>query len=59
MENAEIAEVFNRIADLLEIKGGDKNPFRIRSYRNAVEIIEGLAVSLKSIIDRGGAGALE
>jgi DNA polymerase (family 10) len=33
MENAEIARVLKRFADLLEIKG--ENQFRIRAYRNA------------------------
>ena len=49
MENREIAKIFHDIADLLDIKGG--NPFRSRSYRNAAHIIEGLAISLKSIVE--------
>lgn len=40
MKNQEIAEIFNDIADLLEIKG--ENPFRIRAYRRAALNIEGL-----------------
>ncbi|HHD10929.1 MAG TPA: DNA polymerase/3'-5' exonuclease PolX [Deltaproteobacteria bacterium] len=50
MENTEIAKIFYEIADLLEIKG--ENPFRVRSYRNAGLIIEGLPVSVKSIVER-------
>ncbi len=50
MENTEIARIFYEIADLLEIKG--ENPFRVRSYRNAGLIIEGLPVSVKSIVER-------
>jgi DNA polymerase (family 10) len=38
MKNQEIAEIFNDIADLLEIKGD--NPFRIRAYRRAALNIE-------------------
>ena len=38
MNNAEIASVFEEIADVLEIK--DENPFRIRAYRNAVRTIQ-------------------
>lgn len=38
MKNHEIAEIFNNIADLLEIKG--ENPFRIRAYRRAAMNIE-------------------
>lgn len=40
MKNQEIANVFNEIADLLEIKGD--NRFRIRAYRRAAQNIEGL-----------------
>lgn len=51
MENAEIAKVFYEIADLLEIKGGDT--FRIRSYRNAGLVVEGLSESLKGLYEKG------
>jgi DNA polymerase (family 10) len=37
VHNADIAAVFEEIADLLEIK--DENPFRIRAYRNAARIV--------------------
>ncbi|MEE9613982.1 MAG: DNA polymerase/3'-5' exonuclease PolX, partial [Thermodesulfobacteriota bacterium] len=47
MENEDIAGIFNEIADILEIKG--ENPFRVRSYRNAALVVEGLAVSLNSV----------
>ncbi len=40
MENRDIAAVFQRIAHLLEIKGG--NPFRIRSFERSGQIIETL-----------------
>ncbi len=40
MENKEIAQVFKRIAAILEIKGG--NPFRIRSFERSAQIIEDL-----------------
>ena len=49
MENQEIAKIFHEIADLLDIKG--ENPFKVRSYRNAAHTIEGLAVSLESIVE--------
>ncbi|MFZ3064729.1 MAG: PHP domain-containing protein [Nitrospirota bacterium] len=47
MENADIAKIFHEIADLLEIKG--ENPFRVRSYRNAGLVIEGLPERVKAI----------
>ena len=56
MENAEIARIFNEIADMLEIKGED--PFRIRSYRNAALTIEGLGEGLAALYE-AGAGGLE
>ena len=37
MDNQAIARVFGEIADLLEIKG--ENPFKIRAYRNAADVI--------------------
>lgn len=36
-DNARIAAVFEEIADLLEVQGG--NPFRIRAYRNAARMV--------------------
>lgn len=57
LENAEIAKVFFEIADLLEIKGGDT--FRIRSYRNAAMVVEGLPESLKTLYAGGGEDGLK
>src|SRR3990172_7139792 len=57
MENAEIASFFTEIADLLEIKG--ENPFRVRSYRNAGLVIEGLSVSIESIVEKDETGLEE
>lgn len=54
MENPEIAKIFSEIADLLEIKGGDQ--FRIRSYRNASIVIEGLTEGLKALHEKGEKG---
>lgn len=36
-QNAEIADRFDELADLLEIE--DANPFRVRAYRNAARVI--------------------
>ena len=51
MENSGIAKVFTEIAELLEIKGDD--PFRIRSYKNAAMVVEGLTKSLASLYEQG------
>ncbi len=40
MKNLDISNIFNKMADLLEIKG--ENPFRIRAYRKAAFNIESL-----------------
>ncbi|TFG58885.1 MAG: hypothetical protein E4H32_10975, partial [Nitrospirales bacterium] len=40
VHNTEVAEMFSRLAELLEIQGA--NPFRIRAYRKAAQTIEGL-----------------
>ena len=37
VHNADIARVFDKIPDLLEIQG--ENPFRVRAYRNAARTI--------------------
>ena len=37
MDNVAIARVLGEIADLLEIKS--ENPFKIRAYRNAADIV--------------------
>lgn len=48
MTNKEIAEVFGEIADILELK--EENPFRIRSYRRAADVIFNQPVSLEEAI---------
>jgi len=51
IHNIEMAESFNRLADLLEIQGA--NPFRIRAYRNAARTLEGLPQSAASLVAEG------
>jgi DNA polymerase (family 10) len=51
VHNAEIAERFDRLADLLEIEGA--NPFRVRAYRNAARTIAGLAQNLAGLLEAG------
>lgn len=47
MKNSEIAEIFNNIADILEIQ--DENPFRIRAYRKAAINIENLTEDVEAV----------
>ncbi len=49
--NSDIAEVLNRIAELLELEGA--NPFRIRAYRNAARTVTGLSRSIGSMLTEG------
>jgi len=46
--NAEIADAFEQIADLLEFQGA--NPFRVRAYRNGARAVSLLSESLASIV---------
>jgi DNA polymerase (family X) len=51
MRNLEIANLFNEIADFLEVK--DENPFRIRAYRRVAQALEGLSEDIAAIAERG------
>ena len=51
MENSRVADVFEQIADILEIQG--ENPFRVRSYRNAARAVADLAEPLADLAARG------
>ena len=51
VRNADIAKVFEQIADLLEL--GDENPFRVRAYRNAARIVGNLALDLAGEVSAG------
>src|SRR5581483_1578981 len=47
MDNAEVAGILEKIADLLDVVG--ENPFRTRAYRNAARVINGLPDSVAKI----------
>ncbi len=49
LHNSDIADKFNRVADLLDIKG--ENPYRIRAYRNAAQTISGLSRSVAESVE--------
>jgi DNA polymerase (family X) len=57
MDNEAIAERFGRLANMMEIRGDDR--YRIRSYRNAAEIIETWPTPLKQIAAEDGAKGLQ
>jgi DNA polymerase (family 10) len=52
IHNADIAAIFDEIADLLEI--GGENPFRVRAYRNAARTVEGYGRDIRGLLDAGG-----
>ncbi len=56
MTNSEIAEVFRRLANLMEL--GEENFFKIRSYRAAAETIEDWPKSLAELVAAGKPEAL-
>ncbi|NOX97734.1 MAG: DNA polymerase/3'-5' exonuclease PolX [Nitrospirae bacterium] len=51
MRNSEIAQIFQDIADILEIKG--ENPFRVRAYHKIVRILETLPEEIEKVCQRG------
>jgi len=51
VQNAEIAAMFDQAAELLEIEG--ENQFRVRAYRRAARVVEGLPQSVKSLLKAG------
>ncbi len=50
MLNADVARIFEDLADLLELDGA--NTFRVRAYRNASRTVESLSADVAAIVDR-------
>jgi DNA polymerase (family 10) len=50
VHNAEIADIFEEIADLLEIQG--ENPFRVRAYRNGARTLRDLSSDISGMLDK-------
>jgi DNA polymerase (family 10) len=51
IHNADIAAIFEEIADLLEIEAA--NPFRIRAYRNAARTLSELPQDVRVLLEKG------
>ena len=51
MKNKELADIFERMADILEFKG--ENPFKISAYRKASRIIGDLTQDIAEIAEKG------
>jgi DNA polymerase (family 10) len=50
MENPEVAQCFDEVADLLELQ--DANPFRVRAYRSAARTIRDCSQPLASLTEK-------
>ncbi len=48
VQNIDVAEIFDRIANLLEIR--DANPYRVRAYRNAARTVSSMARSVADMV---------
>jgi DNA polymerase (family 10) len=51
VHNADVARIFDRLADLLEIDGA--NPFRVRAYRDAARIVGDLPHEVSALVAAG------
>ncbi|MDF9393324.1 MULTISPECIES: DNA polymerase/3'-5' exonuclease PolX [Methylococcus] len=51
IHNADIAAIFEEIADLLEIEGA--NVFRVRAYRNAARTLQELGRDVRAMLQKG------
>lgn len=51
VHNADVAAVFDELADLLDIEGA--NPFRIRAYRNAARTLRDLPGEVSAMLAKG------
>ncbi|MDD3650051.1 DNA polymerase/3'-5' exonuclease PolX [Immundisolibacter sp.] len=51
IHNADIAAIFEQVADLLEIEGA--NPFRVRAYRNAARTVGEFGQELAALVAAG------
>lgn len=56
MTNPQIADVFRRLANLMELR--QDNAFKIRAYRNAADVIEDTPTPLVDMISAGGVSRL-
>jgi len=51
MKNKELADLFNKMADILEFK--DENPFKISAYRKASRVLGDLTQDIQEIAESG------
>jgi DNA polymerase (family 10) len=51
VHNSDVADIFTRVADFLDIKG--ENQFRIRAYRNAARAVGSLSKGVSDMVAQG------
>jgi DNA polymerase (family X) len=51
IQNSDVAETFEKVADLLEIEG--ENKFRVRAYRDAARTVGGHSRSVAEMVEKG------
>src|SRR5208282_6231993 len=51
IHNPDIAQSLESVADLLDLEGA--NPFRVRAYRNAARVVQGLGTEIAVLLNRG------
>ncbi len=56
MTNQELADIFEHIANILDIQG--ENPFKVRAYKRAVQTLENLTIQLSTPEDLEKLGKL-
>jgi DNA polymerase (family 10) len=49
VQNSDVSDMFNKVADLLEIEGA--NQFRVRAYRNAARAVSNLPQNVSDMIE--------
>jgi DNA polymerase (family 10) len=49
--NSDVVEIFNEVADLLEIEGA--NQYRVRAYRDAARTISTLSRNVAQMVEEG------
>ena len=54
MVNQEISKIFNEIIQLLEIKGDKALSYKIRAYKNAINILNNLKIDISEIYKEKG-----
>ena len=57
MDNADVVEILEEIAVLLELKG--ENPFKTRAYVNGARTLETNAISVETLVQEGRLGELK